>query len=463
MTSQRPLHLPRRLPKQPNEVFHAEAPEPIVAIPFQTDRPAPEDHVPQFEMGPDLPDTIWPEFDPQEFTYPEEEEITPTQAFTAPGERRMPFQKVSAYDDYRASTHDFIAENEYLPPAEEFVLPEPPARPSRYSAAPPLPPPPVPAPAPPVPPPAPPRQTTEKQSGQQPVVQESKLSSGDPKPAFARPSGPSRSRPSRPSGAIAAARLSGSFPVAEPSRSTFVGDETRRSGEFAAANIAPADIAPRLSGQTDVAKVEQEASPSRVTNVARRQRPSRSTVPALILLSVMLVGYSFAVGPIESYLESQLIHSSGPTGTLMTLVPWVSLLPVLLLLGSVLWIIAGLIGLRHVKQRARKSRAGDTVAGRKRKKERRKAPLELFRDEAATEDIDATTAYQTWRVLQPFGPDNHVLSIHDEFENALGMRPHDVQSVFQQLAPAEFHAGSFRLRTVLDLLRVLKQASLSRR
>ncbi|MEK6398697.1 MAG: hypothetical protein V4734_11475, partial [Terriglobus sp.] len=83
--------------------------------------------------------------------------------------------------------------------------------------------------------------------------------------------------------------------------------------------------------------------------------------------------------------------------------------------------------------------------------------------EAATENIDSAIAYQTWRLLQPFGPDDHVLSIHDEFEGTLGMQAKDITYVFEQLAPTGFHAGNFRLQTVLDLLRVLKQASLSKR
>jgi hypothetical protein len=176
----------------------------------------------------------------------------------------------------------------------------------------------------------------------------------------------------------------------------------------------------------------------------------------------LLVCYSFAVGPIESYLESQLVSSAGQSSALVTLIPWISLTPVILLLGGVLWIIAGLIGLRHVKPRARKARPADSKSSSKRKKERRKSPLELFREEAAKEDIDGTAAYQAWRLLQPFGPDSHVLSIYDELEGTLGMRPKDIQSVYRQLAPLEHQEDRFHFRTVLDLLRIVKQASLSK-
>jgi hypothetical protein len=180
------------------------------------------------------------------------------------------------------------------------------------------------------------------------------------------------------------------------------------------------------------------------------------------VFSVLLVGYSFAVGPIESYLEAQLVGSTGSSGTLMTLVPWISLVPVILLLGGVLWIIAGLIGFRHVKPRARKARPAANRSRRKRKKERRKSPLEQFREEAEKEGVDGTTSYQVWRLLQPFGPDSHVLSVYDEFEGTLGMRPKDIQSVYQQLVPAEYQEERFRFRTVLDLIRIVKQASLSK-
>jgi len=179
-------------------------------------------------------------------------------------------------------------------------------------------------------------------------------------------------------------------------------------------------------------------------------------------LSGLLVGYSFSVGAIESYLETLVVGSAGASSVLITLVPWVSLIPVGLLLAGVLWILAGLIGLRHVKPRARKTRAGATVSARRRKKERRKSPLELFREEAAEEDIDGDTAYQVWRLLQPLSPDNHVLSIHDDLEETLELRPKAMESIIRQLIPAQFHDANFRIRIILDLLRVVKQASLSK-
>lgn len=446
-TGQGTYKLPRRLPKQPNQLFYTEASEPIAEAPSAPQGRAAEELLPVFEIGPDLPDTSWPEFPPQEFTAPEE--------------RSLPPQEPVFQDDYLAPAPTFTTQDEYVAPLREFILTEDIALPTREFLAPIE----IPARRPHVPQPPPTPQSPEQQSPRDPAPGDSKPDIGpvgDPKPAFARPSGLSRSRPSRPSGTLSAARLSGSFPIPEVQRESFVADELRHSRNVSSDNVPVADRAPRTSGQVvPVDYSTPEAPSSRVSTPTRRRR-SASAVPALIVLSILLVGYSFAVGPIESYLESQLIGSSGPSGTLMTLVPWIALTPVILLLVGVLWIIAGLIGLRRVKPRAPKSRAAKDGSQRKRKKERRKSPLELFREEAAAEDIDGDAAYQCWRLLQPFGPDNHVLSVFDELEGTLGMRSKDVQSIYQQLVPPTHKDERYHFRTVLDLLRVVRQASLSR-
>lgn len=447
-TGQGTSKLPRRLPKQPNQVFSPEESRAVAEAPAPK-RFVAEEFVPVFEMEPDVPASVWPDFPPQEFVLPEEESHVSHEFFA---------------DDQFFPVPEFIAHDEPLPPPQALPpsqVPTPPLR--EFVAAVRTP---EPLAAPPALPPAPSQEPLDKRNQRDSPAVDSKPSVvpvGDPKPAFARPSGPSRSRPSRPSGSIASARLSGSYATPDASKSTYVGDDQSRFGELNSVSPAIVEAGFRASGHVSTADdASPAASPSRVTHPARSRRTSVKTVPALIVLSILLVGYSFAVGPIESYLESHLIDSSGPSGTLISLVPWVSLIPVVLLLGGVLWIIAGLIGLRHVKPSASRSRAGDTVAGRKRKKERRKAPLELFREEAANEEIDGDSAYQVWRLLQPFGPDSHVLSVHDELEETLSMSPKDIQSVYQQLVPEELRGERFHLHTVLDLLRVVKQASLSR-
>lgn len=432
-TGQGTFKLPRRLPKQPNQAFYPDESRPVT--PSRTKELVAEELVPVFEMGPSLTEPAWPEFPPQEFTATEEF-YAPTQAFIA-------------------------TEEAAFPPAQEFIIPA--STPlSTHSFFAPLEAPPIP----PAPAPHPHQALLETGSIQEPAPSDSKpgiASVGDPKPAYARPSGPSRSRPSRPSGSFLAARPSGAFPTAEISKATFVSNEDKRSGEFASASIPTTNTTPRFSGEVSaVGDFAQETLPPRIATSARKRRASASAVPALIALSLLLVGYSFAVGPLESYLESLLVGSAGQSSALMTLVPWISLLPVILLLGGVLWIIAGLIGLRHVKPRTRKARPAEGRPGGKRKKDRRKSPLEQFREEAAKEGIDGTTAYQVWRLLQPFGPDSHVHSVYDELEGTLGMRPKDIQSVYQQLVPAEHQEERFRFRTVLDLLRIVKQASLSK-
>lgn len=432
-TGQETFKLPRRLPKQPNQVFYPEEPVPV---PPRTKEFVAEEFVPVFEREPRSSASEWPEFPPQEFT---------------------------ATEEFHTSTLEFITEEAPVPPVPEFIIP----------AVDPLPPHPffTPTEAPTVPPasapvPRPHPVSPEPRSVREPSPSDSKpgiVPVGDPKPAFARPSGLSRSRPSRPSGNFPVARSSGAFPAAESSKDTFVRNEDKRSGGFATASVPTADAPPQFSGEVPpVGNFSHEASPSRIATSARKRRVSASTVPALIALSILLVGYSFAVGPIESSLESLLGGSAGPSSTLMTLVPWISLFPVILLLGGVFWIIAGLIGLRHGKPQARKARPADGKAGRKRKQERRKSPLELFREEAAQENIDGTAAYQAWRLLQPFGPDSHVLSVYDELEGTLGMRPKDIRSVYQQLVPVEHQEDRFHFRTVCDLLRMVKQASLSK-
>ena len=439
-TSERTSKLPRRLPKQPNQVFHVEEPSPAAVRSSASEEAVAEESLPTFEMGPDLPDESWPEFDPQEFTLPEEEPVW---------------------------TRGFMSRDEAFAPPREFIRSEA-ARPPLQEPVPPIraaaPPPPTPRPSVTVSAALP--SSPEPQSVRESAPSESKASAipiGDPKPAFARPSGRSRSRPSRPSGAFAAARLSGSFPAAETATESPAPGELKRSREFVSANVPVAEQSPRVSTQVAAFDdADTDVSPSRVTKSVRKRRVSASAVPALIGFSILLVGYSFAVGSVEGYLESLLLSPDGSHTTLRGFVPWIALTPVVLLLGGVLWIIAGLIGLRHVKPRVKRTRSADGKTRRRRKKERRKAPLELFREEALNEEIDGEAVYQCWRMLQPFGPDHHVLSIYDELEGTLGMRPKDVYAIYQQLVPAHHKEDRYNFRTVLDLLRMVKQASLSK-
>ncbi|WP_198137523.1 hypothetical protein [Terriglobus sp. TAA 43] len=172
---------------------------------------------------------------------------------------------------------------------------------------------------------------------------------------------------------------------------------------------------------------------------------------ALAVLSSILVTYSFAVGSIENEVDRSIVNSDTMPVFFKSMLPWLPLLPLVLLLGIVLWILAGMIGLRRAKHRMESPSAGSEKTVEQRETKHRKAPLELFRDEAEKEGIDKDAAYQAWRLLQRYGPDSHVLSIYDDLHSTLGMTPQQIQRVYQQLAPSAEKTVS--PHSVLDLMR----------
>ena len=162
------------------------------------------------------------------------------------------------------------------------------------------------------------------------------------------------------------------------------------------------------------------------------------------------MAYSFAVGSIENEVDRLIVNSETMPAFVKSMLPWLPLLPLILLLGIVLWILAGMIGLRRTKHRVEAlATSGESVQQRKTK--RRKAPLERFRDEAEKEGIGKDSAYQAWRLLQMYGPDSHILSVYDDLHVTLSMTQQQIQDVYRQLVPSTERTVS--ARSVLDLMR----------
>ncbi|MEG9432915.1 hypothetical protein [Terriglobus sp. ADX1] len=198
------------------------------------------------------------------------------------------------------------------------------------------------------------------------------------------------------------------------------------------------------------------ASVSRVAKGTSRRSTRKRKIPAgiaLTVLSCILVAYSFAVGSIENEVDRLIVNSESMPAFIKSMLPWLPLLPLILLLGIVLWILAGMIGLRRTKHRVETLAVSSEQDAQKREAKRRKAPLERFRDEAEKEGIGKDAAYQAWRLLQMYGPDSHVLSIYDDLHVTLSMTQQQIQDVYQQLAPSSERTAS--ARSVLDLMRIV--------
>ncbi|SDF35403.1 hypothetical protein [Terriglobus roseus] len=189
-------------------------------------------------------------------------------------------------------------------------------------------------------------------------------------------------------------------------------------------------------------------------NTSRRVAHKRkiSAGVALAVLSGVLVAYSFTVGSIENEVDRLIVNSESMPAFVKSLLPWLPLLPLILLLGTVLWILAGMIGLRRTRRRPNTLVASGEASAEQRKAKRRKSPLEQFRDEAEKEGIGKDAAYQAWRLLQRYGPDSHILSVYDDLQVTLSMTQHQIQGVYKHLVPANEKPVS--VRSVLDLMRL---------
>ena len=226
-TGQGTAKLPRRLPKQPNQLSQAGAPKPVAETRSLAKPAAVEELLPVFELGSESPDVDWPQFPPQEFSIPEKE-VTPSQEFTAQSD--FPAREFSIADEYAAPPQEFVAPPPAVFQPQGFVAPAEVPTPLRQAPPPPR-------------PQFPSQPPPETQSHHAPAPSDIKsgvLPVGDPKPAFARPPGRSRSRPSRPSGTFSAVRLSGEYAVPETRPTTFANDQTRPSGEVVSASAATA-------------------------------------------------------------------------------------------------------------------------------------------------------------------------------------------------------------------------------
>lgn len=286
----------------------------------------------------------------------------------------------------------------------------------------------------------------------------------DPKPGYARLSGASRSQPSRRSGVSSAVRSSANVPVVRETRRREA-SEAHETIPLRVSAERPVATSPPQVRQSNLRSVASQPSIparnddptsaplSRVTKSTSRRARKRK-IPAgiaLTVLSCILVAYSFTVGSVENEVDRLIVNSESMPAFIKSMLPWLPLLPLILLLGIVLWILAGIIGLRRTRHRVETLGVSGEQDAQKGEAKRRRAPLERFRDEAEKEGIGKDAAYQAWRLLQMYGPDSHILSVYDDLHVTLSMTQQQVQDVYQQLAPSAERTVS--ARSVLDLMR----------
>jgi hypothetical protein len=274
-------------------------------------------------------------------------------------------------------------------------------------------------------------------------------SRNDLKAGYARLSVPSRLRPSQPLGFSSAARPSRDVPASRNAGNRKASDTRETTLTRVSAGHHGSAAIPRTpQGETQsIASLRSKGTSRRVTR--KRKVPAGI---ALIVLSCVLVAYSFTIGSIENQVDRLIANSESMPAFAKSMLPWLPLLPLILLLGIVLWIPAGMIGLRRAKQRVATLATSSEEAVQKVETKRRKAPLERFRGEAEKEGIDKDAAYRAWRLLQRYGPDSHILSIYDDLHATLSMTQQQIQDVYQQLAPSAGKTVS--ARSVLDLMRL---------
>ena len=228
----------------------------------------------------------------------------------------------------------------------------------------------------------------------------------------------------RTSGQNAAARASGEVPVAPAVANA--GDATG----LAAAPLPDPAISP---SQNDPENDYSFTGPATPPTVNRRRRRSRSTdrtprdnwTGAILVgaLSLALVAYAFNIaslqGAAKGYLEGLVSSGEGASiaASLARALPWLLLMPVLVLFYGILHTLLGLIGLRRKKQR--------TTARRR----RQKSPFDLFKAAALAQGIPARIAYQGFQILQPHVPEGRTLGLGDSLETDLGLAPAVIRSL----------------------------------
>lgn len=278
---------------------------------------------------------------------------------------------------------------------------------------------------------------------------------GDPKSASARTSTIQRSRPPRPSEQYAAAGTSGEFAVARKSGS-FPTAETpgaRGTGEMPAVAIGSRAVTKAVRSLPDEAESVAQNAPT--PRPARRN--AGKSVAGMVLASLALVAYAFQIGPLQSAADAAASPLTARSSALATLMPWLLVVPAILLFGLIIWLLAGIIGLRRTENRS----------GQPRDAKPSKTPLNQFKSAAQRQGVENRTAYRGWRLLEAACGTDHPITLDSYLAEDLELSPREVRAVHLQLLKdlSRHTDPAMRLpstETVLDLLRAVDAAPLAR-
>jgi hypothetical protein len=102
-------------------------------------------------------------------------------------------------------------------------------------------------------------------------------------------------------------------------------------------------------------------------------------------------------------------------------IPYLVMLPPLLLLYGVLTSVASFIGLRRSKLQKERSKRGKI------------SPLDRFKEQADSEGVLPRYAYQAYLLLEQHLPNGHELGIGDRLEDDLALSPAQVRTVRMSL------------------------------
>ena len=246
--------------------------------------------------------------------------------------------------------------------------------------------------------------------------------------------------------------------VSDPVRQVVSQPET---GPLAAMPAFAVDETPATTAPPREQLVRRRTQPTTRPRPAAEDHKSGTTTRSAItigVLSFLLLAYAFNIGNLQTGADHLLagLNTSAQAGgnaavpILSKIIPWLLLIPVLVLFYAIMVTLARAIGLSR-KEAVSKAR------------ESQKRPLDEFKKAADREGVRNRYAYQGYLLLQPFVPVGEVLQIDHTLEAHLGMTPNQVREVHLNLLRAterqfDTHGKLPYCNTVVELLLAAQQA-----
>lgn len=294
----------------------------------------------------------------------------------------------------------------------------------------------------------------------------------DPRPAMARVSRVSRSRPAKPSGTTRISDRSAEDSVPHAAFRAPSGSHTNTSANPATIpapsqepTSQPKDtIVPNASATHErSAPVRPQAEASLPRRNASAPAGKAASIAGMMIVSVLLVAYAFAVGPLETAVDATVGHlmtggaGSSAAQAFAIVLPWLLVVPALALFCCVVWYLTAIIGVRRPKRRSEKRSRTKAV----------QLPLNRFKSEADKHGIESRTAYRTWRLLQAACREDREIHVQSSLTSDLLLSAKDLRTVHLKLLKelSRVHETTLRLpptETVLDLMTAAEDAPLLR-